>query len=41
MDQYTLFCHRKDFDQRVRRDLHHWQALGVDVNAVFGVVANA
>jgi hypothetical protein len=41
MDQYTLFCHRKDFDQRVRRDLHHWQNLGVDVNAVFGVVANA
>jgi hypothetical protein len=40
MDQYTLFCHRKDFDQRVRRDLHHWQALGVNVNAVFGVVAN-
>ena len=41
MDQYTLFCHRKDFDQRVRRDLHHWQSLGVDVNAVFGVVASA
>lgn len=41
MDQYTLFCHRKDFDQRVRRDLHHWQALGVDVTAVFGVIANA
>jgi hypothetical protein len=40
MDQYALFCHRKDFDQRVRRDLHHWQSLGVDVNAVFGVVAN-
>jgi hypothetical protein len=41
MDQYTLFCHRKDFDQRVGRDLHHWQSLGVDVNAVFGVVASA
>ncbi len=41
MDEYTLFCHRKDFDQRVRRDLHHWQNLGLDVNAVFGVVRNA
>jgi hypothetical protein len=41
MDEYTLFCHRKDFDRRVRRDLHHWQNLGLDVNAVFGVVATA
>jgi hypothetical protein len=41
MDQYALFCHRKDFDQRVRRDKHHWQNLGVDVNAVFGVVSSA
>jgi hypothetical protein len=41
MDQYTLFCNRKDFDQRVRRDLHHWQALGIDTDAVFGVVRNA
>jgi hypothetical protein len=41
MDQHKLFCHRKDFDQRVRRDLHHWQALGIDTAAVFGVVRNA
>jgi hypothetical protein len=41
MDQYTLFCHRKDFDQRVRRDLHHWQALGVEVSAVFDVIRSA
>jgi len=41
MDEHALFCHRKDFDQRVRRDLHHWQNLGLDVNAVFGVVSSA
>jgi hypothetical protein len=40
LDAYSLFCNRKDFDQRVRRDLHHWQSLGLDVNAVFGVVSN-
>jgi hypothetical protein len=41
MDEYSLFCNRKDFDQRVRSDQHHWQRLGVDVNAVFSVVRNA
>ncbi len=41
MDGYTLFCNRNDFDQRVRTDRHHWQRLGVGVNAVFGVVKNA
>jgi hypothetical protein len=41
MDQYALFCNRKDFDQRVRADRHHWQRLGVDVDTVFGIVKNA
>jgi hypothetical protein len=41
MDGYTLFCNRKDFDRRVRTDQHHWQRLGVDVNAVLSVVKNA
>ena len=41
IDAYTLFCNRKDFDQRVRTDRHHWQRLGVDVDIVFGVIKNA
>lgn len=41
VDRGTLFCDRKDFDQRVRRDRHHWRNLGVDADAVFGTVMNA
>jgi hypothetical protein len=40
-NQNTLFCGRKDFDQRVRTDRRYWQHLGVDTDAVFGVVKNA
>jgi hypothetical protein len=39
--QGTLFCNRKDFDQRVRTDRRHWQNLGVNVDAVFGIVGSA
>ena len=41
MDTYTLFCNRKDFDQRVLSDGHYWQRLGIDMNAVFSVVMSA
>jgi hypothetical protein len=41
MNHYALFCNRKDFDQRVRTDRHHWQHLGIDVSAVFDTVKNA
>ncbi len=41
MDQHTLFCTRKDFDQRVRTDQRHWQRLGIGMNAVFDIVMNA
>jgi hypothetical protein len=40
MDESALFCSRKDFDQRVRKDRRHWQNLGVDADAVFGTVMN-
>ena len=40
-DQNTLFCSRKDFDQRVRADRRHWQRLGIDVDTVFSTVMNA
>ena len=41
MDVDTLFCGRKDFDQRVRTDQHHWHSLGVDIDGVFDLVRNA
>ncbi len=40
MDEQALFCGRKDFDQRVHADRHHWQNLGIDITAVFDVVRN-
>jgi hypothetical protein len=41
MDQQALFCTRKDFDQRVHADRHHWRNLDIDITAVFDVVRNA
>ena len=38
VDGAALFCGRKDLDQRIRTDRHHWQHLGVDIDTVFGVV---
>jgi hypothetical protein len=41
MDEQTLFYNRKDFDQRVHADRHHWRDLDIDTTAVFDVVRNA
>jgi hypothetical protein len=40
MDGQALFCGRKDFDQRVHADHHHWRDLDIDTTAVFNVVRN-
>ena len=40
MDRDALFCSRKDFDQRVNTDRHHWRNLDIDTTAVFDVVRN-
>jgi len=41
MDEYTLFCGRKDLDARVASDRRHWQRLGIDIDQVFSVIRNA
>jgi hypothetical protein len=41
MDEHALFCGRKDFDQRVHADRHHWRNLDIDITAVFDVVRDA